>query len=43
MAAQGAGRWPTCESVLADLFDLAAARRVSAGLDEVAEAEEGAA
>lgn len=43
LAAQGAGRWPTCESVLADLFDLAAARRVSAGLEEAAEAQEGAA
>jgi homoserine dehydrogenase len=43
LSAQGAGRWPTCESVMADLFDLAAARRVSAGAEELAEAEEGAA
>ena len=38
LAAQGAGRWPTCEAVLADLHDLAAAR-----VEEPAEAEEGAA
>ena len=43
LAAQGAGRWPTCEAVLADLYDLAAAHRDSAGLEETAEAEEGAA
>jgi len=43
VAAQGAGRWPTCEAVLADLYDLAAAHRDSAGLEETAEAEEGAA
>lgn len=27
LAAQGAGRWPTCEAVMADLFDLVAERR----------------
>lgn len=27
LSAQGAGRWPTCEAVLADLFDLAEAHR----------------
>jgi homoserine dehydrogenase len=36
LAAQGAGRWPTCEAVLADLYDLAA----SAGQQEAADAEE---
>lgn len=29
LAAQGAGRWPTCEAVLADLYDLAAARALT--------------
>ncbi len=38
LSAQGAGRWPTCEAVLADLHDLATARS-----EEPAEAEEGAA
>lgn len=35
LSAQGAGRWPTCESVMADLHELAAVRLI--------EAEEGAA
>ena len=43
LAAQGAGRWPTCEAVLADLFDLAAARRGAAEIAELSDAEEGAA
>jgi homoserine dehydrogenase len=34
LAAQGAGRWPTCEAVMADLYDLAAER--SARSEEVA-------
>ena len=38
LSAQGAGRWPTCEAVLADLLDLAAEHRAE---DEAA--EEGAA
>jgi homoserine dehydrogenase len=29
LSAQGAGRWPTCEAVLADLYDLAAARALT--------------
>jgi homoserine dehydrogenase len=43
LSAQGAGRWPTCEAVLADLYDLIAARHESVGATETAEAEEGAA
>ena len=43
LAAQGAGRWPTCEAVLADLYDLAAARQETVAAEEAAEAEEGAA
>lgn len=43
LAAQGAGRWPTCEAVLADLYDLAAARQETVAAEGVAEAEEGAA
>jgi homoserine dehydrogenase len=34
LAAQGAGRWPTCESVLADLYDLAAARQEPIAVEE---------
>jgi homoserine dehydrogenase len=43
LSAQGAGRWPTCEAVLADLHDLAAARLETGSALEAAEAEEGAA
>jgi len=36
---KGAGRWPTAESVMADLFDLARERAfVAAGVDERIEA-----
>jgi homoserine dehydrogenase len=36
LSAQGAGRWPTCEAVLADLDDLIAARALSPeGIEEV--------
>lgn len=41
LAARGAGRWPTAEAVLADLYDLAAERRRSLGKE--AELEEGVA
>lgn len=34
LSAQGAGRWPTCEAVLADLYDLAAARARGGGVVE---------
>lgn len=46
IAAQGAGRWPTCEAVLADLYDLLAERhqrRRGSAAEETFEAEEGAA
>ncbi|HBL27256.1 MAG TPA: hypothetical protein DD490_10515 [Acidobacteria bacterium] len=42
LAAQGAGRWPTCEAVLADLYDLLAARCEVSCLQGI-EAEEGVA
>jgi homoserine dehydrogenase len=35
LAAPGAGRWPTCEAVMADLFELVAVRR-TAPVEEVA-------
>lgn len=36
LAAQGAGRWPTCEAVLADLHDLIEARALNPeGIEEV--------
>ena len=43
IAARGAGRWPTTEAVMADLYDLAAARDVNDGQAELAWRKEGAA
>jgi homoserine dehydrogenase len=43
LAAQGAGRWPTCEAVLADLYDLAAAAGSGEAATIEATEEEGAA